>query len=200
MSEAGIGRIVVASLHQAIAEALPSRLEFYENWLTAAGLRGGTIGVAQLNAVLSFLRREQDAYDVIVRRAGECAADWTLQSISGPRRRVIEMLPSWGRARVALRMARELVRHGSVRSRAFVRRGPQGTRLELQHSLFCDVRDAQPFPLCGFYAAAATRLLDQLNVDGDVAVGRCRGTGHPACVLDVTVRGPKGRHASVVAA
>ncbi|HVB37724.1 MAG TPA: hypothetical protein VND92_04270 [Vicinamibacterales bacterium] len=200
MSEAGIGRIVVASLHQGIADTLPSRLEFYENWLTAAGLRGGTIGVAQLNAVLSFLRREDDAYDTIVRRAGQYAADWTLDSMSGARRRCIEMLPSWGRARMALRVARRLVRRGSVRSRAVVRRGREGTRLEIERSLFCDVREAWPFPLCGFYAAAAARLLDRFDVDGDVVVGSCRGAGKAACVLEVTVRGPKSRHASVVAA
>ncbi len=200
MSEAGIGRIVVASLHQAIADTLPSRLEFYENWLTADGMRGGTVGIAQLNAVLSFLRREDDAYEPVVQRAGQYAADWTLDGMSGARRRFIEVLPSWGRARMALRIARRLVRRGSVRSRAVVRRGREGTRLELERSLFCDVREAAPFPLCGFYAAAATRLLDCFDVDGEVVVGTCRGAGQPACVLEITVRGPKPRHASVVAA
>ena len=46
MSEPRIGRFLVASLHQAIAEVLPDRLEFYENWLSVAGLREGTIGLA----------------------------------------------------------------------------------------------------------------------------------------------------------
>ena len=58
MSEARIGRVLVASLHQAIADLLPTRLEFYENWLNVAGLREGTIGLAPLTAVLSFLRTE----------------------------------------------------------------------------------------------------------------------------------------------
>ena len=44
MSEAGVGRVLVASLHQAIADLLPTRLSFYENWLNAEGLREGTIG------------------------------------------------------------------------------------------------------------------------------------------------------------
>ena len=35
---------------------------FYENWLNAEGLREGTIGLAPLYAVLSFLRQEGDAY------------------------------------------------------------------------------------------------------------------------------------------
>ena len=43
MSESRIGRVLVASLHQAIADLLPTRLEFYENWLNVAGLREGRL-------------------------------------------------------------------------------------------------------------------------------------------------------------
>ena len=78
MSEPRIGRVLVASLHQAIADLLPTRLEFYENWLNVSGLREGTIGLAPLSAVLSFLRTEGQAYDLITTRAGEYAADWTV--------------------------------------------------------------------------------------------------------------------------
>ena len=71
MSEPRIGRVLVASLHQAIADVLPERLEFYENWLSSSGLREGTIGLAPLSAVLSFLRGEGAAlYDQVTRRAG----------------------------------------------------------------------------------------------------------------------------------
>ena len=60
MREPRIGRLVIAALHQAIAEALPLRLEFYENWLKPLGLlkEGKHIGPAPLSAALSFLRRE----------------------------------------------------------------------------------------------------------------------------------------------
>ena len=51
MKDAGIGRLLVASLHQGIADRLPDRLEFYENWLHPQGLRDGTIGLAPLHAV-----------------------------------------------------------------------------------------------------------------------------------------------------
>ena len=33
--DARIGRVLIASLHQAIADVLPTRLGFYENWLDA---------------------------------------------------------------------------------------------------------------------------------------------------------------------
>src|SRR3989449_1088596 len=81
MREAGIGRVLVASLHQGIADILPTRLSFYENWLNAEGLREGTIGLAPLYAVLSFLRQEGEAYQMITTRAGEYAAEWTVASM-----------------------------------------------------------------------------------------------------------------------
>ena len=82
MREAGIGRVLVASLHQGIADILPDRLAFYENWLNAEGLREGTIGLAPLYAVLSFLRQEGDVYQTITARAGEYAAEWTIESMT----------------------------------------------------------------------------------------------------------------------
>src|SRR5579872_1284070 len=99
MGEAGIGRVLVASLHQGIADILPTRLGFYENWLNAEGLRGGTIGVAPLLAVLSFLRQEGEAYQIIMTRAGEYAAEWTVQSMSPFQRSLIRAAPTWLRDR-----------------------------------------------------------------------------------------------------
>ena len=45
MIDSGIGRLLVASLHQGIADLLPTRLEFYESWLHPSGLREGRIGL-----------------------------------------------------------------------------------------------------------------------------------------------------------
>ena len=82
MTEGGVGRILVASLHQAIADVLPARLEFYEAWLNPVGLREGRIGLAPLAAVLSFLRQEGDAYRWVTERAGEYAAEWTVADLA----------------------------------------------------------------------------------------------------------------------
>src|SRR5919197_4074843 len=109
MSEPRIGRVLVASLHQAIADLLPTRLEFYENWLNVSGLREGTIGLAPLSAVLSFLRSEGEAYNLITARAGEYAAEWTVSSMPALERRIIRALPLTWRARAAPRTARGLV-------------------------------------------------------------------------------------------
>src|SRR5262252_5209343 len=121
MREAGIGRVLVASLHQGIADILPTRLDFYENWLNAEGLREGTIGLAPLHAVLSFLRQEGEAYQIITTRAGEYAAEWTVESMSPLRRTIIGSAPASIRTRLLLGDARRLVRTCYSGSRAVAR-------------------------------------------------------------------------------
>jgi hypothetical protein len=176
MSEPRIGRVLVASLHQAIADVLPTRLEFYENWLNSAGLREGTIGLAPLSAVLSFLRTEGDAYSLITARAGQYAADWTVNNLSTFERRVIGALPRALRTRAALRTARSLVRSTYPGSRAIVRLRRGTASIDLRGSLFCEVREASALPLCGFYAAAIEHALALLDVPAAAQVSECRAS------------------------
>ena len=187
MREAGIGRVLVASLHQGIADILPNRLAFYENWLNAQGLREGTIGLAPLYAVLSFLRLEGEAYYMITTRAGEYAAEWTVQSMPPIQRGLIKAAPVWLRGRLLLRLASRLVRSSYQGSRAVssLRRGTAS--IDVRASIFCTVREPVPHPLCGFYAAAFTRLLNLFNLNGHTEVVTCRGTGEPTCVLKVAL-------------
>ena len=190
MRDAGVGRVLVASLHQGISDILPMRLGFYENWLNAEGLRGGTIGVAPVAAVLSFLRLEGAAYDQITTRAGEYAAEWTVQTMSSFERRAIGVAPEWLRARILLRTARRLVRHSC---RAAVPCPESGAvhvaRMELRDSVFCSVREPVGQPLCRFYAAAVTRLMTLFNLPLTAVVVACRGTGEAACVLTLPALG-----------
>jgi bacteriochlorophyll 4-vinyl reductase len=185
MREAGIGRVLVASLHQGIADILPTRLAFYENWLNAEGLREGTIGLAPLYAVLSFLRQEGEAYQMITTRAGEYAAEWTVQSMPGAQRTMIKAAPAWLRGRLILRLAGQLVRSSFTGNRAIsrVRRGTAD--IELRASVFCTVRAPTPQPLCGFYAAAVTRLMTLFSMPAQAQVVTCRGTGEPTCILRI---------------
>ena len=185
MREAGIGRVLVASLHQGIADILPARLAFYENWLSPEGLRGGTIGIAPLNAVLSFLRQEGDAYQATTRRAGEYAADWTVQSMGAARRAWVRLMPEWLRSRLVLGLARELVRGSYRESRASSRLRRGTAKVDVHESIFCTVREPVARPLCGFYAAAFTRLLQSFNLRAQSDVIACRGTGESTCVIKV---------------
>ena len=202
MSEPRIGRVLVASLHQAIADVLPARLEFYENWLNTAGLREGTIGLAPLSAVLSFLRTEGDAYGEITARAGQYAADWTVNSLSAFERRVIKALPATLRTRAALRTARSLVRSTYPGSRAIVRLRRGTASVDLRGSLFCEVREASVLPLCGFYASAIEHVLELFAIRAAAQVSECRGvrqngeapvqSARPRierCLLSVVVQG-----------
>ena len=102
MTEGGVGRLLVASLHQAIADLLPARLEFYEAWLNPVGLREGRIGLAPLAAVLSFLRQEGDAYRWCHSSAPESMPP------NGPS-------PTWPRFR------RSVIRHAPMRLRRAAR-------------------------------------------------------------------------------
>lgn len=121
MSEPRIGRFLVAGLHQSIAEIVPDRLEFYENWLSVSGLREGRIGLAQLMAVFSFLRLEGEVYHEVTGRAGTYAAEWTIDGLPALERRVMRLLPARLRVRAALRTVRQLIRATYPGSRVLVR-------------------------------------------------------------------------------
>ena len=62
MREAAIGRILVSSLHQAIADTMPTRLVFYENWLSVEGLREGRIGYEESGRLLRFYEEGLNGY------------------------------------------------------------------------------------------------------------------------------------------
>ena len=187
MRDAGVGRVLVASLHQGIADVLPSRLAFYENWLSAEGLRDGTIGLAPMYAVLSFLRQEGDAYHVITTRAGEYAAEWTVESMRPIRRSLLKAMPEWVRGRLIVRLARHVVRSAYRGSRTVSRVRKGTARVEVRTSIFCSVRDPVPRPLCGFYAAVFTRLLLLFDLRAQIDVTSCKGTGGQTCALVVSL-------------
>jgi hypothetical protein len=189
MAEAGIGRILVASLHQGISDVLPARLDFYESWLNPDGLRQGTIGLAPVQAVLSFLRQEGEPYRHITRRAGEYAAEWTVASQWPVHRAVIRAMPLWLRSRLVLRLARRTIRSTAVGCRARIAIQKGRGRLDITGSVFCNVREAAREHLCGYYEAIVSRLLALYDVAARVEMGQCRAIGDPSCLIDVTFDG-----------
>jgi hypothetical protein len=188
MTEGGIGRLLVASLHQAIADLLPTRLEFYEAWLNPSGLREGRIGLAPLAAVLSFLRQEGEAYHLVTARAGEYAAEWTVGDLPGYRRALLQAAPTTLRVHLVMRLARTMVRSTYRGSRAIIRWRKGRGAVDIRGSLFCQVRDRVPQPLCEFYAAAIRRLMHLFDVEVDVDTEQCRATGAGQCLMVVLVR------------
>jgi hypothetical protein len=183
MNRVGVGRMLIASLHQGISDLIPTRLEFYENWLHATGMRDGKIGLAPLAAVLSFLRQEGDPYQLVTARAGEYAAQWTFDNLSPFQRSVIGSMPAALRARTAVHLTKRVVSRSYLGARATSRlRKGQGT-ITVRQSIFCAVREPAARPLCGYYAAALQRSLMLVSVSGNVAVQSCQGAGAGSCVI-----------------
>lgn len=192
MHDAVVGRLLVASLHQAIADLLPTRLDFYEAWLSPGGLREGRIGLAPLAAVLSFLRLEGEPYHLITARAGEYTAEWSVAELSPLRRRIIQASPPAIRKRLVINLASFMARstYGATNVKVQWRQW-QGA-VDLRSSLFCEVREHVNHPLCEFYASALRRLLQLFALDADVVTERCRATGATQCTMSLVVR-PDGQ-------
>jgi hypothetical protein len=201
MVDAGIGRLLVASLHQGIADVAPERLPFYENWLTPPGLREGKFGLAALHAVLSFLRLEgQHQYERIMTRAGEHTADWGHAELSSFERNAVRRLPRALRARAALYLSGRLVKTTFRGSRAHTRLRRGNGTVEIRASIFCDVRATTDWPTCGFYAAAVERFLQCCAVDAGVNVDQCRAAGGAGCMMSVTIRDQRAEQPAAEAA
>ncbi len=193
MDEGSVGRLLVASLHQSIAEELPLRLDFYESWLNPAGLRDGRIGLAPLAAVLSFLRQEGNgAYPRVTARAGAYSAGWLVDALSPARRQMTLWFPRPIRVWLVLRLARRLVQQTYGGSRVVSRRVGLGRgTVDVRGSVFCQVRDPVPEPLCEFYAAALRVLLTRFDLPMDARTSECRAVGASRCTIALTpAQGP----------
>jgi len=188
MTDGVVGRTLVASLHQGIVDLHPTRLEFYEGWLTPSGLRDGRIGLAPLAAVLSFLRQEGEPYDLVSGRAGEYTAEWTILGLTPFHRAALRRAPPTFRARLALRVACSMVHATSTSSRAVVRWRKERATIDIRGSIFCDVRERTAHPLCEYYASAIRHLMARLDLDADVATEQCRATGEGHCVMSISMR------------
>ncbi|MEE2637250.1 MAG: hypothetical protein VYE68_08480 [Acidobacteriota bacterium] len=183
MSELRIGRALGASLHQAIDEVLPTRLEFYESWLTPKRVRDGTLGRAKITAVFSFLRQEPEGYDLVMERAGRYTAEWTLETMSGIERATVSNLPYVLRVRSVLRIGGRFIRglHVDGRLRRTSRRGV--TVVTIEHSLFCDQLAPGSAPRCRFYGALLERCFESFGLRRRAEITRCLGTGDRVCEI-----------------
>lgn len=189
MTDDGIGRLLVASLHQSIGEVLPTRLDYYEHWLSPMGLREGRSGLAPLGAVLSFLRQEgESSYTAVMTTAGRLSADWHFAQ-GGVGQRMVAWQPRWLRRRSALKSAARLLRtaYQPLVVTTAVRRG-RGT-VTMSGSVFCTLRDTWPWPTCAYVAGALTRHLELHGFAADVQIESCRAAGGHGCTLAVSFDG-----------
>lgn len=180
-----IGRVLVASMHQAIADELPSRVEFYDHWLGGKRMRDGSVGLAPMTAVLGFLRAEGQPYHDVMKRAGLYAADWMVDSMSAIERRFILALPRWLRQRSVLRVVARTIRSGYEPTKVKIRLRRGEVALEIRNSLFCRTRETQSAALCDFHAALVVQVLNRFNLPSTVAIEQCTGTQGEMCLVGI---------------
>lgn len=185
MTDDGVGRLLVVSLHQAIGEVLPQRLEYYEHWLSPMGLKEGRGGLAPLLAVLSFLRQEgAPAYAQVMTLAGEYSAEWHAADATVGRR-LVGWLPRRLGARLAVRRSRALLQAAFAPHEVTVsvRRGV--ATVAVSRSVFCTLRDRLPWATCAYFAGAIRRDLALQGFEVETRTTDCVACGAAQCRLEV---------------
>lgn len=184
----GVGQPLPASLHQAIAELLPTRREFYEGWLNSSKLSRGTIGIGAVTAVQSFLRQEGASFPVVMARAGEYAGSWIVDEMPAVERGLVTALPLLVRKRMALRLAKRMLRRLHSSTQVHIRWEAGSALIRLCGSPLCGVDRRNGHPPCAFFASAVEAFLRGLGVSAEASVRRCRSSGSDSCLLAVVVR------------
>jgi hypothetical protein len=180
-----VGRVLLASLHQAIAEVLPARLGFYERWLTSDSADRRDVAIESFIVMLDYLEQEGRPYNAITARAGHYAAIRSFRKLFVLDRAYLRLLPRRLRARKAIRLVVQMLPalYRDVRVE-LTRRG--GTAfIGIDGSPFCDTRVTNEPPSCGFVSSAITTYLELLNLRPAVRVTRCRASGASSCLVVV---------------
>ena len=161
--DAIVERVLLASLHQAIAEVLPARLEFYEKWLKAPELDSPELDAASFTAMLGSLRNEGDVSDLVVSRAGQHAGARSFEKLFVLTRAYLRVLPRRMRARRAVRLVVAFLPALYPETRAdMIQRG--GTVfIGIDGSPFCSARGPAIHPSCDFYSSAIETFLTRLQ-------------------------------------
>jgi hypothetical protein len=191
MSEARIDRLLAAALHQAIADLLPDRLDFYESYLRPRGWREDAVNLGPVNAVLSFLRHEDgEPYAAVMTRSAAYAATWWLARQPWPVRAGGPRLPTWLRLRqvgaLAKRHFESSYRGTKVRARVRGRR----LELEIRGSIFCSSREHAHEAHCGYYLAFVEALIEHDRAAHHAAIVACRAIGGDHCLVRLDIPEP----------
>lgn len=183
--DAIVERVLLASLHQAIAEVLPARLEFYEKWLKAPELDSPELDAASFTAMLGSLRNEGDVSDLVVSRAGQHAGARSFEKLFVLTRAYLRVLPRRMRARRAVRLVVAFLPALYPETRAdMIQRG--GTVfIGIDGSPFCSARGPAIHPSCDFYSSAIETFLTRFKLHPAVRVSRCRASGSKSCLFMV---------------
>jgi hypothetical protein len=184
MSEARIDRLLAAALHQAIADLLPMRLEFYESYLRPRGWREDAVNLAPVSAVLSFLRHEDgDTHDAVMVQAAAYASTWWMAGQPWHVRTGGRLLPRWMRLRQVGTLAKRHFEasYRGTKVKVHVRRGRLD--LEIRGSIFCSSREQARDAQCRYYLAFVEALVAQDAWPHRGTLVACRALGGECCVV-----------------
>jgi hypothetical protein len=182
--DATVGRVLLASLHQAIAEVLPARLDVYEHWLSSAPDESA-IAVESFAAMLACLHQEGEASDLIVTSAGRHAAVRSFHQMPAMRRAWLRALPRRLRAGKVVRLAARMLPALHPDTRIDMTRRGGTVFFNIDGSPFCAPDRSGAHPSCGFYAEALATYLQLFDLRAAVRVSRCRASGSRSCLLMV---------------
>lgn len=186
MSEARIDRLLAAALHQAIADLLPLRLEFYETYLRPRGWREDAVNLGPVKAVLSFLRHEEPgAYDEVMIAAAGYAADWWLRGQPWHVRRRLRWLPRGMRLRQIARHTRQHFERSYAGTKVRTRTRRRRLDVEIRGSIFCSPREHGDEPSCRYYLAFIEILLERAGLAGDGTLESCTALGGAHCLVRI---------------
>ena len=188
MSEARIDRLLAAALHQAIADLLPMRLEFYESYLRPRAWREDAVNLAPVTAVLSFLRHEEgEPYDAVMTRAASYAAAWWVAGQPWHVRSGRRLLPLWMRLRQVGALAKRHFEssYRGTKVRVHVRRGR--LEIDIRGSIFCSSREQARAAHCGYYLAFVQALLAEDAFAHPGTLAACRALGSTSCIVAIAV-------------
>jgi hypothetical protein len=186
-----VGRVLLESLHQAIDEVLPARLEYYERWLKPAEAPSPKLGAASFSAMLSFLHQEGAEADIVLDFAGQYAAVRSFNGLFALRRAFLRMLPRRLRARRATRLVVRVLAALHGESRVDMSRRRSTVFINIEGSPFCAAAPPAEPPTCRFYSTFILTFLQLFHLRAAVRVTRCRASGVPSCLFMVLADQPR---------
>lgn len=180
-----VERKFVASLHRALEEVAPERLEVFEKWFNPADRRP-QFHIAPVIGAVGYLRKTPELYRKVMEKAGRYASQWSCLDLPQLRRKMIQSRLPFGRDR----LLRHLLRFGlrSIHRDGALETARNGDHLvvTVANSLFC--RTGGPGgdePACLYYAALFAGLLDCTQEKTSSFIeSACRGLGDAACQFE----------------
>jgi hypothetical protein len=175
-----VERKFVASLHKALEDLAPERLEIFKKWFDPADRRP-QFHIATVIGAIGYLRRSPDLYHKVMEKAGHYASQWSCLDLPRIERKFRFRLP-FGRDR----LVKHLLQRGlkSIHRDGELETARDGDKLvvTVSNSLFCRTEKNGGEPTCEYYSALFAGLLDCTHENwSSITESACRAQGDSSC-------------------